>query len=336
MTRTRWLLATLLGLTLTGEASAQFVPVFGLPVILRDGINFHFGGRRLRVDGFWPLGDPYMAILPVTPTRFGYRQVGPAYLPYTPYYYGYGAPVYGSVEQRISVTIINPAVIVEPRRSVDLSGIDLDVESPDRLWGKKPGLAKGAKPDPGRDADVAKADNRRVEVAANQAKPPALPRPKVEDPLPEGQRFLELGITAFKNGEFGLALFRFRQAEDAVPAASRAHAYQGQALIAMGKYREAAEILQEALRNQPNWPANDFRPRKDLYGGQEDAFKEHRNRLEQAQLRQPKDADYLFLLGYLSWFDGQRDTAVDYFTQSKALAANPRWTDLFLKVAAAK
>lgn len=321
MTRTRWILALLLGLTLTADASAQFFPVIGLPVIARDGVSFHIGGRRLRIDGFFPLGDPYTVIVPVTPTRFGYRQVAPAYLPYG--YYGYGYPVYGSVEQRVSVTIINPPAIVSPRQAQnDLSGIDLDVESPDKLWGKRPGVVKREQP------------GEKIQVAANQAKPAVLPRPKIDEPLPEGQRFLEMGIAAFKAGEFGLALLRFRQADDSVPLALRAQFYQGQALIAMGKYHEAAEILQEALRNQPNWPAAAFRPRKDMYGDQDAAWREHRNRLERAQVLHPKDADHLFLLGYLAWFDGQRDTAVEYFTQAKTLAANPRWSDLFLKVAA--
>ncbi len=331
MTRTRWIIALLVGATMAPDVSAQFFPVFGLPVVARDGVSFHIGGRRLRIDGFWPLGDPYTVILPVTPTPFGYRQVGPAYLPYYPGYYSYGPRVYGAVEQRVSVTVVTPAVIVEARRSVDLSGIDLDVESPDKLWGKKNGVAKGEKP--ARDADVARADERKVQVAANQARPPALPRPKLED-LPEGQKFLDQGITAFKNGEYGLALLRFRQSDEAIPGAPRALFFQGQALIAMGKYQEAAEVLQEALRNQPTWPTSNFHPRKELYTDKDDLWKDHRNRLEKAQLLRPKDADPLFLLGYLSWFDGQRDTAVDYFTQSKALAANPRWSDLFLKVAA--
>src|SRR6266404_1420327 len=145
MTRTRWILAILLGLILTADASAQFFPVFGLPVIARDGVSFHIGGRRLRIDGFFPLGDPYTVIVPATPTRYGYRQVGPAYLPYG--YYGYGYPVYGAVDQRVNVTIITPRLSLSGNRDrTDLSGIDLDVESPDKLWGKKPGVAKREQP----------------------------------------------------------------------------------------------------------------------------------------------------------------------------------------------
>ena len=55
--------------------------------------------------------------------------------------------------------------------------------------------------------------------------------------------------------------------------------------------------------------------------------------IEQTQAKNPKNADYLFLLGYVAWFEGERDRAVDYFQQSRALAAEPRWADVFLKAA---
>ena len=92
MTR-RFILAILLGLAVTTEASAQFFPVIGLPTIGQGGIGFQMGGKHLQIGGFIPLGDPYPAILPVTPTPFGFRQMGPAYLPYGyGYTYGFGYP----------------------------------------------------------------------------------------------------------------------------------------------------------------------------------------------------------------------------------------------------
>jgi hypothetical protein len=70
-----------------------------------------------------------------------------------------------------------------------------------------------------------------------------------------------------------------------------------------------------------------------MYAKDAERFDQQVTRLEQVQRTHPKDADYLFLLGYLAWFDGQRKAAVDYFQQSRALAADPQWADLFLKAA---
>lgn len=330
MTRIRCTAALFLGLAINAEATAQFFPVFGMPIVVQNGIDFQYSGRRLKVNGFIPTGNPYGAVLPVTPTPFGFQRVGPAYLPY-----GYGYPGYGSVEQRVTVHIINPPTLVQPRRGLqpyieqyDLSGIDLDIEPASKIWGKKP--EQVARPAP-----VKPAAEKKVEVAANVVKPPAPPLPRVEV-VPEGQRLHDLGVKAFRNREYGLAMLRFRQAVTVEPPMPRALFLHGQALIAVGKYRDAAEIIQLGLQVQPLWPGSGFRPKVELYDNQNDEWNEHRKQLEDAQRLQPKNAEYLFLLGYLAWFDGQRDAAVDYFERSRTLAVDPGWNDAFLKVAAAK
>ena len=347
MTRMRWILAMLAGLTLTAEASAQFFPVIGVPIIQQSGIDFHFGGGHWRINGFIPLGNPYAAVVPVTPTPFGFRQTVPAFIPY-PYAY----PVYGAIDRRLTVQIINP-----PTRSsrlglkttYDLSGIDLDVEPASKIWGEKPAVAKGGREAPAKKGELVKAapkdekkeeiakapapEDKKMEVPANQEKAPAVqPPPKVE-PVPNGQRLYDQGIAAFRNGEYGLAMLRFRQAAEAEIPAPRALFLRGQACIAVGKYKEAAEIIQQGLQLQPNWPASGFNPRLELYDIQQEEWNALRKRLEQTHRKNPKNADYLFLLGYVAWFDGQRDAAVDYFQQARALAAEPRWADLFLKLA---
>jgi hypothetical protein len=327
MTRIRCILALLVGVTLTADASAQFLPIFNLPTVVQPGIDFRIGGRRLWIDGFILTGDPYTAIVPVVPTPFGLRQVGPAFVPYS---YAYRA--YGSVDQRITVRIINPPTVsrrVGLKPTYDLSGIDLDVEPASKIWGPKPNaLAKEGKGKQG------EKEEKKVEIAAaNPAKAPAVvPPPKVEK-VPEGRRLHDLGVAAFGKGEYGLALLRFRQAVDVEPPEPRALFLRGQACIAVGKYRDAAEIIQRGLQILPDWPISGFRPRVELYPNQDDLWTAHRKRLEDAQRLEPKNADDLFLLGYLAWFDGQRAAAVDYFQQARALAAEPRWSDAFLKVA---
>jgi tetratricopeptide (TPR) repeat protein len=312
------MLALLLGGFLTADASAQFLPVFGLPVIGQSGLSFHIGGRRLRMDGFLPLGSAYPAVVPVTPTPFGFRQIGPAVLPYG---YGYSFPVYGAIDRRITVQIINPPGLPRSaglRRIPDLSGIDLDVEPASKIWGEKPIVAKVAPP-----------DAKKAEAVANQAKAPALAAPPSN-----GQQLNDLGVAAFRTGDYGVALLRFRQAVDA--DTPRALFLRGQACIAVGKYRDGVEAIQQGLKLQPNWPTSGFDPKTELYGKQNQDWKEHRRQLERTQAKNPNNADYFFLLGYLAWFDGERDTAVDYFQQARALATEPRWVDMFLKAAKGK
>ena len=108
---------------------------------------------------------------------------------------------------------------------------------------------------------------------------------------------------------------------------------RGQACIAIGQYQQAVQLIQMGLQREPMWPTSGFSPKADLFANNLDAWAQQREDLEKAQRREPKNADYPFLLGYLAWFDGQRDLAVDYFQQARGLAAEPRWSDAFLKVA---
>jgi TolA-binding protein len=330
----------LAGLTLTAEASAQFFPVIGVPIIQQSGIDFHFGGRHLRTNGFIPLGNPYTAVVPVTPTPFGCRQVGPAFIPYA-----YAYPAYGSIDRRLTVQIINPPALSSRlglKPTYDLSGIDLDVEPASKIWGEKP-VKKGeflkAAPKDQKKEEITKApapEDKKAQVPPNEPKAPAVPPPPKVEPVPDGQRLIDQGVAAFRNGEYGLAMLRFRQAAEAEIPAPRALFLRGQACIAVGKYREAAEIIQQGLQLQPNWAASGFNPRLELYDMQEEEWKAQRKRLEHTQSKNPKIADYLFLLGYVAWFDGQRDAAIDYFQQARALAAEPRWAELFLELAKKK
>jgi Flp pilus assembly protein TadD len=167
-----------------------------------------------------------------------------------------------------------------------------------------------------------------VPVKPSPGPPPAPPKP-----ISDGERFVNLGIKSFKNGDYGVAVLRFRQASESEPPGPRALFLQGQACIAAGKYREAVQLIQRGLRRDPDWPLAAFRPRVELYENKNELWKEHRNALEKANKLDPNNADYLFLLGYLDWFGGDRDGARAYFQKSRALADDVRWTDAFLKMA---
>jgi hypothetical protein len=336
MTRNRFALAVAVLLALSAEAFAQFgPPVVGMPVVIPNGIDFKFKSGGLRVRGFIPTGGATTAVLPVVPGAVGPGFIAPAtyypVYPYSPYYYQ--MPVMGAVEQRISVTVMPPASVMARPEMPDIAGIDLDHEPASKIWGEKPALAK--KP-PVKPVEVAAAPEPAPEKKAPPPEAFKAPPPAKAEPIPEGRRLTDLGVAAFRDGEYGLAILRFRNAGDAAPLAPHPLFFEAQAHIAVGKYREATDLIQQGLKRMPDWPTSGFRPRADLYAGADDVWIAHRKQLKAAHLARPKDADFLFLLGYLAWFDGQRDTAIDYFDDARAVADDPRYSDLFLKAAAAK
>jgi hypothetical protein len=337
MTRTRYALAVLAIILATTEVSAQFLPppIVGLPVVVPDGIEFRFKSGGLRVRGFIPTGTATTAVLPVLPGGAPPGMIlPPTYFPspFGPYVSSYPFPPLGIVERRITIQTMNPPNLPLRQglpRFPDVSGIDLDVEPASKIWGDPPAVAKAKAPKNGEVAKVAPPE-KKIEVAANPAKPPPAPPPPKVDRRSAGERMLDLGVEAFKNREYGIAMLRFRQAADADPTPKRAVFYLGQAYLAVGKYHEAAAVIQQGVENQKTWPASAFRPTLDLYGDAADlGF--HRKQLEDLHKLQPKDAEVIFLLGYLAWFDGQRDAAIAYFEQARPLAANPTAANLFLR-----
>lgn len=311
MAPTRWPLVVGLLLGVVPAASAQVI--VGPP----PGIGFRYHGHRFSVAGFFPTGPAV-----------------PVYYPFYPPYYP--PPAYGVIERHI---VIQPTVVVAPPRLIpvpvpvpapDLSGIDLDVEPPAKLFGNDP------------PPNVA----RRVELPVMPAPKKAEPPPKKPEPADdlavpravpteEAKRLIELGVREFRRRQYGTALLRFRQASAADPMNSRAYFLTAQAQLAFGQFKEAVRAIEEGLRFRPDWPTADFRPRAELYPQNENAWNEHRQRLAEAQQQRPKDADYLFLKAYLAWFDGQRPEAARWFRAARAWTTEPRWIDLFLKHAPA-
>ncbi len=297
-------------LLLTGEARAQLIgpyPYSG------GGVGFQYSGGRLRVGGLlqsWA-GGPYYAPWP-----------------------------YAVVQQRVIVQPIiqAPQPQAPPTPQYDLSGIDLDVESPDKLYppGKAPLPMPRPVPPPAPPPEKKpppKGPEKLPPPKAEPVKPPPeddllKPRPV---PTEEAKRLTELGIRAFRAGQFGVALWRFRQASDIDPMNARALFLTGQAHMAVGQYREALPAIEAGLRLQPDWPLSDYRPRLELYGDNLADWREFNRRLDDALHRRPNDPAYLFLKAYTLWFDGQRAQAADWFVKARAHTADPRWVDLFLK-----
>jgi Tfp pilus assembly protein PilF len=107
---------------------------------------------------------------------------------------------------------------------------------------------------------------------------------------------------------------------------------RAEAEFALGKHRLAARSIEAGLRLKPEWPGvKTFRPRRDLYKGQEDEFDAHLRRLGDATQEQPSEGNLLFLYGYQLWFDGRPAEAAAYFERARAVAAAPTYIDRFLK-----
>ncbi len=342
MTRMRWPCSFLVLLFCLDEARAQLIvsyPFGGAGYYAGGGLGFRYSGRRLSVGGFAGAGyfvNPFWGI---------------------PVYSGIPLSPWGVVDSRVTVNIITPpAIVVRASRlrylleeEEDLSGVDLDVVGPQALEGRpprrvaRPGapakpapeIAKAAPP-PEKPAKAAPPPEKKKAVvkAAPPPKvpgPPDLPPPK-QNPREESERLIDLGRDAFRDQLYGLAAFRFKQAVTAHGLDGRPHFLLSQAQFALRKYREAVETIQAGMKLEANWPLAPFQ-KLEVYKNNEGDFADHLKRLETAVAQEPKNADYLFLLGHVRWFAGQRDQAAMLFQRARPLAADPAFIDRFLKAA---
>ncbi len=327
----RWSAVVMAALAWTEDLQAQILRV---PVGVNwAGAGFGYQRRHLTVAGFW--GSVY----PVS--SFGLVPVG--YGPYCGYPYGVSY-------QQMTVNVITPPPIVVvppalPRLvpyAYDVAGVDLDLQPPP----KPPPPPQAAKKDPqmpGVDVSVPRqpvrpgakppAGKPPAVPPGPAAKPPGLPPPK-DNPAEEHDRLVELGLTAFRAGEYGVAALRFRQATQTEPARAGAYFLLAQSLFALGKYREAVPDIEAGLQRQPEWPKAPFQPRLDLYKGREEEFGNHLQLLEQTVAKNLHNPSLLFLYAYQLWFDNRRLEAVGFFRRAREWAATPLFIDAFLRAAA--
>jgi hypothetical protein len=324
---------------------------FGWPLAL---LAFAIGETQVR--GQWPYfpppyGDVGSSGFSIVYTRRGYRFSG-----YVSRSYGLGG-LFGpfgssfgySNRQVIVQNVVTPIVVVSPPES-DLGGVDLDVVRPPWRQGSAPArtIERGPESPPERAPEkiAPPAAPRPPGIDLSKPKPPDAPPPPPPKPAPlpppqpgedrrdpdDPWRLMDLGRAAFAQQEFGNAARRFRQVTEVAPNLPLGYFLLAQADFALGKHRLAVRSIEQGLRLKPEWPeVKSFRPRLDLYKGNEAEFDAHLRRLGDALRVQPLEGDLLFLYGYQLWFDGRRAEAVVYFERARAVAADPTFIDRFLK-----
>lgn len=325
------------------QAGAQFYPgppVPGVPVLVPNGLGFEYRGRRLSVSGFFNTGYsagfiPAYPVGPGFPGPFGPGVPG-GILPVVPIQ---TLPLTGYSDTRVTYQIITPTVVVGPRRGLggtleelDLSGVDLDA-SPSPLHkyerDRKGPPRVGTKPllEPERPPVPPMLPREDVPLP-----PPKLEKPKLEKPMPpvEPPSFLDQGITAFRDSEFGLAALNFKQAVLAEPKSAKPHILLAHAYLAQGKLRDALAALEEGLKKDPDFPLRAFNPRTELFKGIDEEYVRQRKMLNELIREHPKHATYLFLHAYLDWFEGSREEARRTFTRLRPMTTEPWFVDRFL------
>jgi hypothetical protein len=152
-------------------------------------------------------------------------------------------------------------------------------------------------------------------LAPNQNPAPAAVRASNDEAKARAGRFLQRGNDQFRKQQFTTALGLYKQASTAAPDVAANYFRQGLALIALGRYEQAAKALKKGLSLDPDWPRSNFRL-DDLYGDNRVVKAAHREALAQDATAQPDDSDLLFLLGVVLYFDGQPDRARPFFQRA--------------------
>ncbi len=126
---------------------------------------------------------------------------------------------------------------------------------------------------------------------------------------------LEVSRAAFKNGDYMAALKSADEAIAAVPGDTAMHEYRALILFALGKYGEAAGVLNPVLASGPGW---DWTTMTGLYASQS-TYTDQLRRLEDYARAKPDDAAVRFLLGYHYLVCAHLDRAYEQFDQAVKL-----------------
>jgi hypothetical protein len=305
----------LLAIPLSATAQPGAVPAGGDVAVVYHHRHI-YGPTAIGVTVFPPVRGGLVGGSPFAPLYGG------AILPWV----GYPPPLFWGIYPPFGYAGLGPAVMPPVV-------IDGQPPGPDAVPPAVPSLPRGrGAAMPGAVASrfrpVGKADRDRARqpVRPERAPPPAVIPP---DPKSEHAALVLDGRRAFAGGEYGRAAELFRRATDVQPEPADAEFLLAQSQFALGKYPEAVASVYRGLVRQPDWPAVGPALR-DLYDGHAERLSEHRRLLDEAAAAGPGDPALAFLRAYVRWFDGERDSAREFFRALRDRVARPGVIDRFL------
>jgi thioredoxin-like negative regulator of GroEL len=144
----------------------------------------------------------------------------------------------------------------------------------------------------------------------------AAPSPEDASKMTEkSESFIVDSQAAFKQGNYLKALDFANKAVGEAPGDGALHEYRALVLFALGKYSEAAGVLNPVLAGGPGW---DWTTMVSLYNSQ-DTYKSQLQALEKYSKAKPQAADAHFLLGYQYMVCGQLEQATAEFAEAAKL-----------------
>ncbi|BCX49670.1 tetratricopeptide repeat-containing protein [Haloferula helveola] len=138
---------------------------------------------------------------------------------------------------------------------------------------------------------------------------------QLADATGNSEAFIARSQDAFKIGEYLVALELCDKAIEAAPGDGALHEYRALILFALGKFGEAAGVLNPVLASGPGW---DWTTMVTLYSSQE-VYTDQLRRLEEYSAAKPDDAGSHFLLGYHYMVCGHLDRATEEFESAATL-----------------
>jgi len=126
---------------------------------------------------------------------------------------------------------------------------------------------------------------------------------------------MEDALAAFKQGEFATALIAVDRAISVVPGDPVMHEFRALVFFAMGRFNDAAGVLNPILASGPGW---DWTTMTGLFNSQDDYIALLR-KLEEHHQENPNSAAANFLLGYHYLVLGHLEQALELFGQSAKL-----------------
>jgi hypothetical protein len=134
-------------------------------------------------------------------------------------------------------------------------------------------------------------------------------------------KYIGYGDALFAKQKYAEANERYRNAARSAPQAAAAWFRQGFALVAMGRYDQAATTIKRGLKLDSAWAKSNF-DLDQLFGGNAAAKNACIDALAAAVAGKPADANRLYVLGVLLHFDGQANRAAAIFARAEQAAGH--------------